>query len=307
VNLAAEPNILRSIWTHRLLVGLMAVLFAVLAVGYYLTKPLTYTADAGALLQDPTTTLDSQGNGSKSDATRYVADQVAVMKSNDVLAGASARMRKVNGVTPLSVNELQHAMTVQTDQGTSYVVVHVKADDAVTAKIAANSVIAAYRTRTKDDVQARTRAALHKLDLTIAKVAQVMAEPNRTAAQQATALALIQQLRGRRNRIEIDGQIAGDGVSLFSPAEKGKRQGAPLFATVLIGLVLGGLVGCGLAYLIDAIRGRQEKQQGPTGPTPLATRMREVPEPPEADASPPAPSAEAAEAQPVARRGRRWA
>jgi uncharacterized protein involved in exopolysaccharide biosynthesis len=307
VNLAAEPNILRSIWTHRLLVGLVAVLFAILAVGFYLARPVTYAAEAGALLQDPTATLDSQGNGSKSDAVRYVADQVAVMKSNDVLAGASARMRKVPGVTPLSVGELQHAMTVQTDQGSSYVVVHVEADDAATAKIAANSVIAAYRTRTQDDVHARTRDALHKLDLTIARVAQVMQEPNRTAAEQATALALIQQLRGRRNRIEIDGQIAGDGVSLFSPAENGKRQGAPIFATVLIGLVLGGLVGCGLAYLIDAIKGRQERQQGPPGPTPLATRMREVPEPPEAEAAPPAPRAEEPEAQPVARRGRRWA
>lgn len=303
---SAEPNILRSIWAHRLLVVLITAAFAVVGVAVYLTRPVTYAAEAGALLEQPGTGIDAQGNGSKADAVRYVADQVAVLKSDDVLGRASAGMRAVKGVTPLTPNQLQNAMTVQTDQGSSYVVVHVDADDAVTAKVAADSIIKAYRLATRANIAEQTRSALHQLDLGIAKVAHVMAEPHRTAAQQATALALIQQLRGRRNRIEIDGQIAGDGVSLVAPANLGKRQGAPLFATVLIAVVLGGLVGCGVAYLVDAIGGRRAAKQGPVGPTPV-TRVPDVQEVSKAESTTPTPISGEPGAEPVARKSRRWA
>lgn len=290
-----------------MLVGALAAFFAVLGIAVYLTRPITYAAEAGALLEDPRTTVDAHGNGSKGDAIRYVADQVAIIKSNKVLLRASARMRKLKGITPLTAGELQRALTIQTDQGSSYVVVRVEADDSVTAKYAADSVIYAYRITTRDDVAAETRAALRKLDDSIAAVAHLMSKPNRTAAQQATALALIQQLRGRRNRIEVDGQLAGDGVALFSPAENGKRQGAPLFATLLIGLVLGSLVGCGIAYLLEAVKARGLTRQGPVGPTPVASPVREAAEPAAVESAAPSPIAGEPGAEPVAQRGRRWA
>jgi uncharacterized protein involved in exopolysaccharide biosynthesis len=287
-----------------MLVGSIAAFFALVGVAVYLTRPITYAAEAGALLQDPRSTIDTRGSVSKGDADRYVADQVAIMKSDDVVVRAAARMRKLKGTTPLTVGELRRAMSIQTDLGSSWVSVRVKADDRVTARYAADSVIYAYRVRTKDDVAAKTRAALRKLDLSIAAVAHLMAKPRRTAAQQATALALIQQLRGRRNRIEVDGQLAGDGVAVFSPAENGKRQGAPLFASTLIGLVLGGLVGCGIAYLIEAVKTRRLTQQGPAGPTPVAARVRDVPA---VDGSAPGPIVGEPGAEPVAQPGRRWA
>ena len=138
-------------------------------------------------------------------------------------------------------------MTITADQGSSWVTVRVSADDPLTAKYAANSEIYAYRVTTKSHVTGQTRAAVRKLDHSIAAVANQMAKPNRTVAQQATALALIQQLHARRNRIEVDGELTGDGVALFSAAGKGKLQGAPMLASMLIGLVLGGLIGCGIS------------------------------------------------------------
>ena len=265
-----EPNVLRSIWGHRVLVLVVAAAFTLVGIGVYLVRPITYAAHAGALLQNPRSTIDSRGNGSKGDATRYVADQIAVMKSNDVLARASARMQALKGITPLSPGELQKAMTITADPGSSWVTVRVTADDPVTARYAADSEIYAYRVITKEHIAGQTRAALRKLDRAIAAEAKLMTKPGRTAAQQATALALIQQLHGRRNKIEVDGQLTGDGVSLFSAAANGKRSGAPLFASMLIGLVFGGLIGCGIAYAIDATRARRRARQGPAVPTPVA-------------------------------------
>ena len=262
-----EPNVLRAIWKHRVLVGVIAAFFALVGMAVYMSRPITYAAHAGVLLQNPRSTIDSKGNGSKGDATRYVADQIAVMKSGGVLARASERMRTFKGLTPLTPGELQRAMTITADQGSSWVTVRVSADDPVTAKFAANSEIYAYRVATKSHVTGQTRAALRKLDHSIAAVAKQMAKPTRTAAQQATALALIRQLHGRRNRIEVDGELTGDGVALFSAAGKGKLQGAPLLASMLIGLVLGGLIGCGISYLIEAVKMRRLGQHGPPAHT----------------------------------------
>ena len=288
-----EPNVVRSIWDHRVLVLLVAAAFTLVGIGVYLARPITYAAHAGALLQNPRSTIDSRGNGSKGDAIRYVADQIAVMKSPAVLARASARMRQLKGlgITPLSPGELQKAMTITADQGSSWVTVRVTADDPVTAKYAADSEIYGYRVTTKAHVAGQTRAALRKLDRAIAAEAKLMARPHRTAAQQATALALIQQLHATRNKIEVAGQLAGDGVSLFSAAGKGKRSGAPLFASMLIGLVFGGLLGCGIAYLIDATSARRLAKHGPTGPAPVA-----APSPLEDEG-----------AEPAVEGGRRWA
>jgi uncharacterized protein involved in exopolysaccharide biosynthesis len=313
VNLAAgtqsvggEPNVLQSIWKHRVLVGSIAAFFALVGIAVYLIRPITYAAEAGALLRDPRSTVDTRGNGSKSEADRYVADQVAIMKSNGVLARASGRMQTLKGITPLTVGELRRAMSIQTDLGSSWVTVRVKADDPVTARLAADSEIYAYRTTTKDHVEGQTRAALRKLDLSIVAVAHLMAGPSRTTAQQATALALIQQLRGRRNRIEVDGRLAGDGVALFSAAANGKRQGAPVFASTLIGLVLGGLIGFGVAYLIEAVKARGSTREGPVGPTPVAAPVREVQAPAAVEGDAASPIGGDPAAQPVAQRGRRW-
>lgn len=305
VNLAAasqpsEPNILRAIWVHRRLVALIVAAFATVGVVVYLTRPVTYTAEAGALLQDPLAAVDGQG-GSKSDAARYIADQVAVLKSDEVLAGASARLRKIEGVTPLTPTELQNAMTVTPDQSSSYVVVHMQADNALTAQFAADSIIQAYRVTTQNNVANRTRDQLRKLDATIAAVASLMTRTHRSAAQQATALALIQQLRGKRNRIEIDGQIAGDGISLFSPADRGKRQSAPLFATLLIAVVLGCLVGFGAAYLIEAVRMRKVASS-PVTPVPELSEVANAEVP-----AAPAPFSGQADADEAAQSSRRWA
>jgi capsular polysaccharide biosynthesis protein len=290
-----------------MLVAAVAVCFALAGVVVYLTRPTTYAAEAGALLQDPQSTIDNPSNTSNGDATRYVANQVAIMKSNELLLRASARMQGLPDVTALTPNELERSMTITPDQASSWVTVRVAADDAATAKAGADSVVDAYRVMTTNGVAAETQAALKKLDRSIAAVTRLMAKPRRSAAQQATALALVQQLRARRNRIEVNGELAGDGVALFAPAESAKRQGAPLFASTLIGLILGCLIGFGIAYLIDAVKGRSLAVEAAVGPTPLPAAVPNVPAPATVEGDGLGPIAAETGAETVAERERRWA
>ena len=50
----------------------------------------------------------------------------------------------------------------------------------------------------------------------------------------------------------VNTKLAGDGVGLFSPAGLGKAQGVSWLSALAIAVVLGGLVGAGLAYWLDA-------------------------------------------------------
>jgi uncharacterized protein involved in exopolysaccharide biosynthesis len=215
-SLSAEPNIVRSIWTHRVLVVLVAGVFVAVGAVVYSLRPVTYASEAGVLLQERSAALSE--TTSSRDEVRYVANQVAIMKSHALLQRASALTQKVEGIQGLSAGRLARSMTIQATEGSSYVVVRVEAADPDTARVAADSVVAAYRALVRADRTAETTAAVRKLDAAIAAAARALAKPNRTPAETETGLALMQQLRAQRNRIQVDAQLAGDGVGMFSPA-----------------------------------------------------------------------------------------
>ena len=77
------------------------------------------------------------------------------------------------------------------------------------------------------------------------------------------ALASLSELRSRQSRLEVDSRLSGDGVALFSPAERAKSDGVPTIAALAIGIVLGALVGAGLAYWRDARAQEFSSRYGP--------------------------------------------
>jgi Mrp family chromosome partitioning ATPase/capsular polysaccharide biosynthesis protein len=72
------------------------------------------------------------------------------------------------------------------------------------------------------------------------------------SSQQSQALALVREFRARRSRLEVNTQLAGDGVAQFSPAGLGKARGIPLTAALTVAIILGALVGTGLAYWLGS-------------------------------------------------------
>jgi Mrp family chromosome partitioning ATPase/capsular polysaccharide biosynthesis protein len=240
----AEPSILKSIWRHRLLVALGIAVAMVAGVVMMSLRPPTYAAEAGVLLEDPRLTIDSERSAGR-DEVRYVADQVAILKSPAALQRASELTRTSAQPAGMGIGELQRATAIRTTEGSNYVVIRVTASDPRKAQLAANSLVAAYREIVRARVEAEAEAALRELGAAIEAAA-------RLAAVNPTHVPVLNELRARRARVQVDAQLSGDGVALLAEAEPGSRQAASLFSTLIVTLVLGGLIGIGLAYLLEA-------------------------------------------------------
>ncbi|MFV2044844.1 MAG: GumC family protein [Anaerolineales bacterium] len=68
--------------------------------------------------------------------------------------------------------------------------------------------------------------------------------------EQASALDRRAELLVRRDEIEIDAELLGSGVALFSPAGVPSQSRAELIRSLTFGVVLGVLAGLGLAYVL---------------------------------------------------------
>jgi cellulose biosynthesis protein BcsQ len=287
-----EPNILRSIWNYRLLVVVCVGVFAWLGVFVNSTRPKQYVADAGVVLEDPRA-IPFSGIRPAKDEARYVADQVALLRSAAVSERASALLRAGKSPKKIDARDLRRNTSIKTSAASNFVGIRLRARDPQTAQAGTNAIVAAYRQFVRADVEADAKAALKRLDIAMAGAARLLSgdlkqEETRLAAiaaqaeqvrrdlsnvlpedltaslrqlqselngavrgQQNQALALVREIRSRRSRLQVNTQLAGDGVSQFSPAGLGKAQGISLTAALAVAIALGALVGTGLAYWLS--------------------------------------------------------
>ncbi|HEU0246283.1 MAG TPA: AAA family ATPase [Gaiellaceae bacterium] len=229
-----ETNVFTSIWNHRMLVLGSVLVFAVLGLLLTALKTSEYAAEAGLVLRNPESQslLDTPSG----DELRYVADQVAILKSVAVADRASALLKKA-GEVPFDAREIQRRTTIGSNADSNYILVRFAAATPKTASAGANAIVRAYRELIREDVTKNANASLQRLDAAIADTNDE---------------ALLSELRTRRTRILVNSKLAGDGVGLFSPAGLGKAQGVSWLSALAIAVVLGGLVGAGLAYWLDA-------------------------------------------------------
>lgn len=263
---AGEPNVFRSMWDHRGLIVLVAALFAVAGVLVNSLRPATYAAEAGLLLEDPRLSIDAQTRPAR-DEVRYVADQVAILKSVAAAEGASKLTRTKERPQGITALDLRRETVVRTSEGSNYIAVRFSAGDPETAQLGANAISRAYRQLVREDVETEIKAALSRLDIAIASAtAAYLKNPT----QSNPALGLLNELRERRNELQVDAELRGDGVALASAAGLGKRQGASLLSTLVVALVLGGLIGTGLAYVLDSWAKRRPGSHAAFDAPPLA-------------------------------------
>lgn len=81
--------------------------------------------------------------------------------------------------------------------------------------------------------------------------------------QQEDALGLLSELTLRRSQVEVDARLAGNGVAVFSPAGLGKLQGVSTRTAVVLSVVLGALIGGGIAFWLSQRRRRFEDRFEP--------------------------------------------
>lgn len=245
----ADPNIVTSIWNHRLLIATFIGVFAGLGVLVQSLRPTEYAAEAGVVLRDPQSTALS---GARiGDELRYVADQVAILKSVAVAERASLVARAANPSVSIEPGRLQDNTSIRSSADSNYIVVSHRAADRQTAVIGANAVVRAYREVIRGDLEADAKASLQSLDTAISAATQTLANAD-SERQQDEARALLNELRSRRTRLQVNSELTGDGVALFSPARVGTPQGVSLISALAIAMILGGLIGVGLAYWLDA-------------------------------------------------------
>ena len=258
----AEPNVFTSISHHRLLLLCSILAFGV--VGLLLTslRSSEYAAEAGLVLRNPQSSALT--DGPVGDELRYVSDQVAILKSVAVAARASALI-KDSGGGAIDARTLQRDTTIRSDANSNYVVVNHTAGSPTAAKVGANSIVRAYRDLIRAGLKADAEASLARINGAIGDATKELATLSGSqgsgvaatvkARKQEELLALLSELRTRRTRIQVNARLAGDGVGLFSPADLDKAQGVSWLSALAIGIVLGGLVGAGLAYWLDVRKG----------------------------------------------------
>jgi Mrp family chromosome partitioning ATPase/capsular polysaccharide biosynthesis protein len=274
---AEEPNVLQSIFRHRLLILVCAVVSGLVGIAVHSARPAVYGAEAGLLLQQPQAAFGSgMSSGSLRDESRYVADQVTLIKSPVVLNRAQDLIRAHGSA--LSTQQITQSMSVSADAASNFVTIHFQAHSSDLARNGANSIADAYRSTARRELDANIAAARRSLDDAIARVIEARAATARTKkaassqAQQPNAASkeLLKALEARRNQLDVDARVAGGGVALLEAADKATRQGASLRATLGVALVLGVLFGTGLAYGRDAIKLRALRRKRPLDVPPLA-------------------------------------
>ena len=255
----AEPNVFASISSHRVLVLVSILIFAALGLVLASLRTSDYGAEAGLILEDP-----RSGGLSESpvgDELRYVADQVAILKSVAVAQRASALLATSTG-QPFDARQLQKKTTIRSNADSNYIGVHHASDSPKAAAAGANAIVRAYRDLIRADLTTSANASLVRVNAAITDTAKALAAISGPGASDISATvrarrqeelqALLSELRTRRTRIQVNAKLAGDGVGLFSPAGLGKPQGVSWVSALAIAVVLGGLVGAGLAYWLDA-------------------------------------------------------
>lgn len=254
-----ETNVFTSIWNHRLLVLCSVIAFAVLGLLLTALRSSEYAAEAGVVLKDPRSQslLDSPTG----DELRYVADQVAILKSVAVAQRAGTLLAGSAG-EPIDARTIQRKTTIGSNADSNYVLVRYAAGSPKAAAAGANAIVRAYRDLIRADLASSATASLARVDAAIAETSKALAALSGAGGSRLSASvrekkqqelsALAGELRTRRTRIQVNAKLAGDGVGLFSPAGLGKAQGVSWLSALAIAVVLGGLVGAGAAYWLDA-------------------------------------------------------
>jgi Mrp family chromosome partitioning ATPase len=238
-----ETNVFSLIWNRRLLVVAFALAFAGVGLLVSELRHKEYTAEASVLLSQPAPTVADPAQ----DEVRYVADQVAVLKSLPIAARASdiARRDPENPIT-VDARDFQRRTLITASAESNFVSVSFHAGRPNAAATGANATVQAYEEATREDLIRVTDQALRQLDLAIAK-AEALAVT--TSGQDAKdAAALVSRLKAERDRIETNAAVAGDGVSAVYEADAGKAGGPSTPAVLALSLVLGALVGAAVAY-----------------------------------------------------------
>jgi len=270
VRVADLRDYARTIWRHRKLVAITTIVAVAAALALSLVETSKYQATAELIIQPPASQTLLGGTQTTPDPAREVATQTAVLQSNVIMDAATKALGHVPAVSILSdsANSDVIGVVAQSSSGSG------AASD---ANGYAKTYIAYSRqqglaalVRTGQQLQ----TSIDSLELQIARLPSGSSELAAARQQQAALQQNLNAVRVSENLNEVGG------AQLLSAAT---APGAPVspkpVRDAAIALILGALIGLGLAFLRefldDKITSRESLERA-TGQLPVLGQIPRV-------------------------------
>jgi len=240
----SEPTVFGAVRRYRTMVVAIAVAATVLAIGYSVGKGSTYRAAASLTVAPPA----SQQN---QNSAQYLDSQVLLLESPGVASRAAKIANGRLGGNHLTADNFYGSgsslvitppvAAAQGVFGASIINIAFTSPSARVAQVGANAMLQAYDDARSDSIRAQA-------DATIAGIDQAM------AASTDTQLAAL--LTQRTQTIINEQTDLADQPTMVLAAEPSRSVGLTWKRAAPIGLVLGIIIGAGLAYARTNFRRR---------------------------------------------------
>jgi tyrosine-protein kinase len=241
---ATSPfELLRVIWRRRLLVVLVVILCALVAVLIAVRSPKQYTSSASLLFRDPGFARTLYGNDlfdPGQDPRRAAQTNIDVVHSTNV-AEQARRVLK----TKEPVSSLLSSVTVTPSSDSDVAIVEAVRSSPQDAAAVANAFASGYITYRQETDRRAVQRAQNLIRASLASAAP----DERTGLQQS-----LRQLEVLRTLQTGNGEVIARASPDPTPTSPKPQRDA------IFGLIVGLLVGCGLALLVDYLDRRLQTE-----------------------------------------------
>ena len=257
MNDEAHPGVLASLWKYRAMSAAIVAVMVVLSVGVgFLAQPRAQAKATIALSSPPAKSVLAPGVTGDASLARYTAQRAAYVKSDAVLRTVAASLRR-NDIT-----KLRGDISATASTSSNTIVIVAEADTSGEAVKLAAATVAAYRSKTAEEVRLLTDSAIASINESSLRV-----QAGITATSGNSVQTTLSQLAVEASEIKVSSALFGDGVD-FVAAPRADAVTLPTLPLreAALGLVLGLLLAATAAWV------RADRTRGPeSGPRELLT------------------------------------
>ncbi|MGI9605613.1 MAG: hypothetical protein ACR2P0_05690 [Acidimicrobiales bacterium] len=192
-----EPSLIRAMWRHKYIVVACVATVLVIGLSIARTRPEQFEANAGLAVRDPGLTDLFQSTRTIS-PERYVVDQVEILQSDVVAAGAAILAADADPPVDLLAVITDNPIRIDFNDESDFVRIIARAQDATTAQTLANSIALSYQEVAQDEADTTRLRLVEQLDVAIADVDDELEQ-----LREQTSQVLDDELAGTR----LDDQV----------------------------------------------------------------------------------------------------
>ena len=154
-----HPGVLASLWKYRAMSAAIVAVMVVLSVGVgYVTQPRAQAKATIALASPPAKSVLAPGVQGDASLARYTAQRAAYVTSDAVLRTVAASLHRKD------ITQLRHDISATPSSSANTISIVAEADSGREAVQLATATVAAYRSKTLEEVQHLTDAAIASID-----------------------------------------------------------------------------------------------------------------------------------------------